>query len=136
MSTLFLKVKIKSLAAEAQIIRKEEVKRKGRKTNEPLAWNDIYCDLHKHRVLNVRQEARATLLAYAYLRQRTYKQVEGKAVVEPSFWNQNTAFRNRVIRVAELLVKYRQPSMSKDIAIQRVLYWMEHNDIKASNIPL
>lgn len=64
----FLKVKLKSLAAEAVIIRQEEAKAKGQLRN----------DLHAHRVLVVRSESRATLLAYNFIRGRTYEQTEGK----------------------------------------------------------
>lgn len=63
----FLKVKLKSLAAEAKIIRKEE------KKNPRL-----FLELRQHRIGIVRTEARATLLAYAFLRGRLYKQVEAK----------------------------------------------------------
>jgi len=63
----FLKVKLKSLAEEAKIIRKEE------KKNPRL-----YLELRMHRIGIVRTEARATLLAYAFLRGRLYKQLEAK----------------------------------------------------------
>lgn len=65
---LFLKVKIKSLAEEARIIRKEE-----KRCNSFLKH-----ELRVHRTSVVRLEARATLLAYGYIRGRTYKQLEGK----------------------------------------------------------
>ena len=56
-----LKVKIKSLAAESQIIRHEENKVKGKLHNE----------LHLHRVGVVRREARHSLIAYAIIRGKT-----------------------------------------------------------------
>jgi hypothetical protein len=55
-----LKIKIKSLAAEAVIIRQEERRSRGSTRNS----------LHHHRTRIVRPEARASLLAYAYLRDR------------------------------------------------------------------
>lgn len=66
MSIRFLKVKIKSLAAEAHIIRTEERRARGTLRDE----------LHNHRVITVRQEQRATLLAYGFLRGRTLAQIE------------------------------------------------------------
>lgn len=66
MSTVFLKIKAKSLAAEARIIRAEEKKRRG----------DLRSQLAGHRKDVVRREARHTLLALAYLRGRAYRVVE------------------------------------------------------------
>lgn len=61
-----LKINIKSLAAEAQINRKEAKKVRG--------W-DRY-DLNAHRTGHLRQEARRAHLAYAFLRGKPYKEVE------------------------------------------------------------
>ena len=69
---LFLKVKIKSLAAEACIIRAEE--RKNSRLRNELA---------EHRRGVVRYEARLTLLAYGFLRGLSYKQIEPKANSKP-----------------------------------------------------
>lgn len=74
MNMVFLKIKIKSLAEEARIIRKEE-----RKTRVPLR-----DDLHIHRVVHVRAESRNASLAYAYLRGRRYRQIEAFAYTVPS----------------------------------------------------
>ncbi len=63
-----LKVKIKSLAAEAKIIRLEETRSKGNQRQS----------LYFHRIYDVRQEARLSQLAYAFLRGREYSQVESK----------------------------------------------------------
>lgn len=70
----FLKVKIKSLAAEAKIIRREEHKNK--KLRHLLA---------EHRREVVRFEARHTLLAYGFLRGRSYKDLEPKSHVAPTW---------------------------------------------------
>jgi hypothetical protein len=128
MSIHFLKVKIKSLAEEAKIIRHEEhlvyANRAARKRwrqiklgQEPAgehtnsnrfseqdviaavdkvkasrgeipnikaparhseAHRNLYLELQNHRKLVVRPEARATLLAYGFLRGRHYKDIEGK----------------------------------------------------------
>ena len=67
-----LKIKLKSLAAEARIIRFEEDKA----PNDPASGIYDRQSLYDHRILVVRPEARATLLAYGYIRGRTYRQVE------------------------------------------------------------
>lgn len=61
-----LRVKLKSLAAEAKIIRAEEKRTHGLLRHE----------LHSHRVREVRSEARHTHLAYGFIRGRTYAQME------------------------------------------------------------
>lgn len=71
-----LKVKIKSLAEEAKIIRKEEEKTKDR---------SLRSVLHFHRVSDVRKEARHSQLAYAFIRERSYKDVERTTKNEPSW---------------------------------------------------
>lgn len=68
-----LRVKIKSLAEEARIIRREE-----RRTHGPLR-----TELHDHRVKAVRSEARHTHLAYGYIRGRRYEQIEALASFPP-----------------------------------------------------
>jgi len=87
-----LKVKSKSLAEEARIIRKEERKALNRfnnvhatkepnrdywewTTQEQQAYN-AYASLHTHRTDDVRRESRATHLAIAFLKGRTYRSVE------------------------------------------------------------
>ena len=64
-----LKVKIKSLAVEARIIRKEERKAK---------LQFIRNHLQNHRRYNVRDEARWSQLAYGFLRGLEYSQMEAK----------------------------------------------------------
>jgi hypothetical protein len=68
------RVKIKSLAEEARIIRDEEKKRTG--------W--VRCGLHAHRIGTVRYEQRHTLLAYAYLRGIPYGSLEVSPASKPS----------------------------------------------------
>lgn len=78
-----LKVKHKTLATEAQFIRKEERKQLGysrycRTTNE-LDWNLPYAQylkLRDHRTQVVRPEARLTGIARGYLRGRSYSEIE------------------------------------------------------------
>lgn len=64
----FLKVKIKSLAEEARIIRREERK----------SANTLLNRLHEHRTYDVRRESRASFIAYGYLRGKPLSVVEQK----------------------------------------------------------
>lgn len=63
-----LRVKAKSLAEEARIIRREERRARGALRDE----------LHLHRVGPVRAEARATYIAYGLIRGRTMRQMENR----------------------------------------------------------
>ena len=78
-SRIYLKVKIKSLAAEARIIRFEEAKARKRKNTE---WRS---GLASHRRGIVRSAARHTHLAYGFLRGRSYKQMEAKCTIKPDW---------------------------------------------------
>lgn len=68
-----LKIKIKSLAAEARIIKS---------TRAPKALRD---ELANHRRLVVRPAARTALLAYGFLRGRAYRQLEPTCERSPSW---------------------------------------------------
>jgi len=65
--TKFLKVKLKTLAEEARIIRKEELR-----TNNNLLREQLYL----HRIHVVRKAARSTHIAYGLLRGHAYKDME------------------------------------------------------------
>lgn len=81
-----LRVKIKSLAEEARIIRFEEKKTHNDETRESL---------YLHRIFVVRNEARAALLAYGYMRGLPLYKIEPKAEED---WNRAKCFeRARVI---------------------------------------
>ena len=69
---IFVRVKLKSLAAEARIFRADELKCK--KLGQGNSWQRQ--SLYDHRVGTVRREARATLLAYQYLRGIPYAACE------------------------------------------------------------
>jgi len=73
---IYLKVKLKSLAEEARIIRAETNKAKLPSIKDGLA---------SHRRGIVRYEARHTLLAYGFLRGRSYRQLEQKAKEAPNW---------------------------------------------------
>lgn len=72
-----LRIKLKSLAEEARIIRREERLMKLRHERP-----DQLC---QHRRWTVRNEARATLLAYAFLKGLPYDRVERKVKEEVHF---------------------------------------------------
>lgn len=61
-----LRVKAKSLAEEARIIRKEETRTQG----------SLREELHWHRIKDVRSEARATYLAYGLIRGTALDRIE------------------------------------------------------------
>lgn len=79
----YLKVKIKSLAEEAKIIRKEE--RKPHKDMDEYGYSAERMGLMCHRTGTVRNEARHTLLAYGFIRGRKYRQMEAKCEYEPDW---------------------------------------------------
>lgn len=68
-----LRVKVKSLMAEARIIRAEEQRTFGALRNE----------LHLHRTLHLRDEARASHIAYGLIRGRTMEQMERVSHTKP-----------------------------------------------------
>ena len=78
-STIFLKIKLKTLAAEARIIRRQEKKTKGTRHNATRE------SLYLHRTGDMRKEARATHLAYGYLRGRKLSEIENKFYTEPDW---------------------------------------------------
>jgi hypothetical protein len=79
----YLKVKIKSLAEEARIIREEE--RKPHADINEFGYSAKRTGLYNHRVGTVRREARAALLAYGFIRGRKYRQIEVKNNTEPDW---------------------------------------------------
>lgn len=68
------KVNVKSLAAEARIIRQEELRTSG----------EVRRQMYLHRVGHVRGEARAAQLAYGFLRGRLRQQLEHTDRVPPA----------------------------------------------------
>ncbi len=75
-----LRVKLKTLAYEARVIRREE-----RLAHDRMDLA-LVESLHNHRTHIVRREARATLLAYQYLRGFKYEAVEADAKTRP-WWD-------------------------------------------------
>ena len=89
-----LRVKIKSLAEEARIIRREEQRAAG--------W-ELRTELHLHRVGVVRSATRDALMAYGLIRGRTPEQTEPRAKTEPN-WD----------AVDKMLKKYGPPGMTRE----------------------
>ncbi len=90
-----LKIKIKSLAAEARIIRKEEGKLHGMRK-----WG-----LQHHRTTVVRDAARRTLVAYQYLRGRDWESSASRdVVVQKRDWP----------AIEKMIKKYGKPDQAAD----------------------
>lgn len=81
-----LKIKIKSLAEEARIIRCEEKKFKanGRFKNSSRRTETNF-ELHEHRISIVRPELRNCYLAYAFIRGKKRVSVERNCYVDPNY---------------------------------------------------
>ena len=110
MSITYLKVKIKSLAEESKIIRKEEWKAKKQYRywankqggeREYRTANDLFWGLRNHRHAPVGRESRSALLAYGYLRGLKYSQIETKPTKEGKIYDRPDWFR-----VSNLVQKY------------------------------
>lgn len=119
-----LKIKSKHLALEPAIIRKEEQKilkriRSGRCNDTAEAFRK-YESLHLHRVWNVRNEARATELARAYLAGKPYNSVEHKRKPE-----NESKFKSRIVpRIVTMVLKYTDGKSAREV---EVLKWLGLN---------
>ena len=90
-----LKIKIMSLAAEARIIRSQEIRNRDRlrklyrtQRYKPEKHGHLgvqYGSMRQHRMFDVRNEARAALIAYGFLRGREYKAIEAKPQSSPNW---------------------------------------------------
>jgi hypothetical protein len=81
---IHLRIKIKSLVAESQIIREE-----ARKTNGDVKWG-----LNQHRKTIVRKVTRENLLAYGLLKGIPYRVMEGSTTTKPD-WQEIGAIARR-----------------------------------------
>lgn len=120
--TVELKIKAKHLALEPAIIRKEEEKilkhiRSGWCNDAAEAFRK-YQSLNNHRRWNVRNEARATHLARAYLAGKHYETVEQKRKPE----NESKFLRYIVPRIAAMAMKYGKASKVTD---QEIIDWID-----------
>lgn len=105
MSKSYLRVKVKSLAAESRIIRMAEGREKDEATRNGL---------HDHRVRDVREESRSALLAYAFLRNRPYSVVE-------RVWHREADWP----RVIKIVQKY--GFLKATEAEERIAQWRDAN---------
>lgn len=100
----FLKIKLKSLAEESRIIRKEEGRSRG----------DLRTELHEHRVRVVRRAARLTHLAYAMARGKA------RVTVEAAPWSALQCI-SAAKEIAQMISKY-GPEPAKPEA---VIEWLK-----------
>lgn len=131
MSTVYLKIKIKSLAEEARIIRKEEshYKQKRRMYMEKQGFEEkyktsdtIFWSLRDHRRQPVGTESRVALLAYGYLRGRKYRQMETPPKKEGKCPNPLHTFN--LSRLVDLVVKY-GPIKDRDAVSTALTKWVK-----------
>lgn len=123
-----LKVKIKSLAAETRIIRAEERKSLGRGRAMDAAYYPddkkkcyaTYEKLRHHRIEVVRREARATHLAYAFIRGKSNPEGAWDLKDHSEYMNRAAAKQS----VYRMVIKYHKEYTH--------LYWMfkERNSFK------
>ena len=132
-----LKIKSKSLAAEAKIIRFEERKElnksryalriaresgvNGDLNSEAYKLQNEYRSLNHHRRWDVRNESRATQLARAYLEEKPYKFVEQKRKPE----NEYTFQCFIVPRVTAMVSKYSNSNMEKSALKEAIQEWID-----------
>lgn len=138
-----LKIKIKHLALEPAIIRAEERKelsqaayhrsRQEFKDEQRHYWD--YLDLYQHRKQVVGFEARATQLAYAFIRGRHYEQVENtKPLYEKDskgVFHQHIShdIKKLVLRISRIVAKYKY-RLRYDISQDDPKFKAVHNEIK------
>jgi hypothetical protein len=133
MSKAYLKIKIKSLAAEAVIIRKDERKHRTFARKSPAHADHHHAlrvGLADHRKTIVRGAARPALLAYGFLRGRKYIALESHCYEEPD-WDRvadniltfspetrvklgNMTKAERTARVVEILHEWRDAVQKPD----------------------
>lgn len=132
-----LKIKSKSLSAEAKIIRFEERKElnksryalrmaresgvNGDLNDEAYKLQSEYRSLNHHRRWDVRNESRATQLARAYLEGKPYKFVEQKRKPE----NEYTFYSFIIPRVIAMVSKYSNSNMEKSALKEAIQEWID-----------
>lgn len=119
-----LKIKAKSLAEEARIIRKEEHKLKElpfSKRSEVLKYQFggeyTHCfldDIKFHRRWHVRNEARATQLAIAYIKGKAYSSIEKVCT--------NSTMRD--FYIVPKVLKMVQTYGNKEITVNQIREWI------------
>jgi hypothetical protein len=103
---ILLKVKLKSLMEEVKIIRAFEERLKAtikRRTDDESAFETtLLRQMQAHRREEIRRESRATLLAYGYIRGRSYEQIEPKV----DWYHLPLEAKARVERIAKMVNRY------------------------------
>lgn len=102
----YLRIKIKHLAVEPGIIREEHTKRRRHATKHGYGYSKwLEVRTRVHRISSVRPEARAALLAYAFIRGKSYGQTEqqGKNLDKKPMV---PALCVPIIRISELVLRY------------------------------
>lgn len=111
LNTIKLKIKVKHLAVESQIIRHEERKLKGLERKE----------LQDHRKWDVRNEARATQLAIAFLKGKP------SSKAEPKLRDVNDYKHTLVIkRICAMVKKYG----GKTVPVNEITEWFFNKEAK------
>lgn len=105
MNKTYLKIKIKSLAAEAAIIKLEERRWKARPRQKGEAPHPLYFGLREHRIGVVRRESRAALLAYGFLRGRAYATIEPAGSTPPD-WKKVSEIAARFAREKSVMEQF------------------------------
>ncbi len=114
---IYLKVKIKSLAAESKIIRLEE--KRARRVS-------IRNGLADHRRGIVRHESRHTHLAYGFLRGKEYRQIEATAHEAPDWKKVRKMIQKYCVHRDACL--WKQAITDREEILKRFDEWVEHAD--------
>jgi len=118
-----MKIKAKTLAAEARFIRKEEIRlKKMAKAKDPNGgfWHPDAADtrqsLYEHR-MGLRKHSRATHLARAFLKGQAYCEVEFFTRVPVPYW--------LIEDVTKMAIKYNDVPVPKEEAAKVIRKWIE-----------
>lgn len=112
-----LKIKLKSLAAEAKIIRLEEG---SLRRTQKQHLHELREQMANHRRGIVRYESRHAGLAYAFIRGKKYRDVEARAIPKV-FKDDTTIWTVDVDKIHVMAVKYGSQRIPKDFIQQ----WLE-----------
>lgn len=110
-----LKIKLKSLAEEAKIIRKEEEKTKHSRRPEV---QDLSREMHDHRVKDLRLESRATGLAYGFIRGKKYRDIEPRSDFGNSAQDVVMAWGMMEPKIHAMICKYGRQKILQDFVTQ------------------
>lgn len=126
-----LKIKSKHLALEPAIIRKEEHKLhsyikklrvenpKGIELQKLNELSDKFFSLRHHRKEDVRQEARATYLARAFMKGTPYKEVERSRKQKDGFIQNTGHFYGYILdRVTAMVIRYKLKKNTKYMSLE------------------